>query len=92
VNKDKRIYVFLFVALLVFVIMKGFSFSQNQEQMLVEEPDKWGHLTFAVQASAIKFFDHKTGKIYVYSAGLGKYVRAWKLEELGKNLVKEVIE
>lgn len=48
----------------------------------------WGHVTFATHNGKLKFFDHGTGKIFVYSEGSGKISRIWQLEELGKDLKK----
>ena len=46
----------------------------------------WGHVTFTTHKGKLKFFDHGTGKIFVYSEGNGKINRVWHLEELGKDL------
>ena len=55
-----------------------------------EEP-KWNHVTFTTHSSTLKFFDHTTGKIYVYDESDGRLRGEWVLEELGINLTKTKI-
>lgn len=47
---------------------------------------RWAHLTFTSHRHSLKFFDHRTGKLYVYGEADGKLDRIWILTRLGENL------
>lgn len=49
---------------------------------------RWDGLAFSGHKNALKFFDHETGRIYVYDEKRGKLNKVWQLEGLGKDLKK----
>ena len=53
---------------------------------LVTAPD-WSNLSFAAHEGTLNFFDHRTGKIYVFAEGSGQLRYIWKLQGLGRDLV-----
>lgn len=44
-------------------------------------------VSFAADGSFLKFFDHDSGKIYVYSSKNGDLINTWILGELGEDLI-----
>lgn len=78
-NLSKRLLVILLIVISIVFGTKIFSsFSQVSTD--------WSTVTFATHRNAYKFFDHSTGKLYVYSDIDGRLDSIWALEELGKDL------
>lgn len=50
-----------------------------------EEKD-WSNITFSSSRNVMNFFDHSTGKIYLYTEFEGKLEKVWILDELGEDL------
>ena len=72
--KTKKIKFFVFF--IVFLVTAGLiafrSFSQGKND--------WNNLSFATHRNSIKFFDHASGKIYMYSESDGKLSEICMLE------------
>jgi len=75
----------VFAFCLIFILIVNFSFSEEPSDGL----NKWDNISFSTNAGSVKFFDHVTGKVYVYALGTGKNILTWKLDVLGKNLIRE---
>jgi hypothetical protein len=81
VNRKTSGFILLFFMFISVLAVKTL-YSSSQETSL------WGNITFTTYRYAFKFFDHNTGKIYVYAQDDGRLEQVWLLEELGKDLKK----
>ncbi|MBU0468185.1 MAG: hypothetical protein KKF78_09710 [Candidatus Omnitrophica bacterium] len=70
----------IFVFIFIFGIMVFKTFSKEEED--------WNNIEFSADRNAIRFFDRKEGKMYVYTAFEGKLENVWVLEELGQDMRK----
>ena len=81
-TKKTKIIIALIILLSLLTLPAVKSFSQKT----VTAPD-WSNLSFAAHEGTLNFFDHRTGKIYVFAEGSGQLRYIWKLQGLGRDLV-----
>jgi len=54
-----------------------------------EKADDFAHITFTSSGDSFRLFDHRSGRIYMYSSTRGDLYRIFTLKELGKDLIGE---
>ena len=69
---------FLFLIVVIMLLVFGLRTSFGA--------DSWSKVSFAASGTDLKFFDHTTGKIYIYSEIDGKLYGSYQLTELGQNM------
>ncbi len=84
VMKTKKYNLFLLIS--IFSIVLIIVITIINFPVFSREKADWNHISFTAHRKALKFFDHETGKIYVYKETTGKIAKIWELEKLGKNL------
>ena len=76
--KMKKGMVMVLVVLIIFGVVTLYSYSKEKADFT--------NVSFTTSTGIIKFFDHSTGKIYIYSDSKGQVIRMWQVEELGESL------
>jgi len=76
------------IQLVVFTILVLCIFMLISLKTTSESITDWDAMQFAASGSALKFFDYRSGMIYLYSDVDGKLYEKWVMKKLGEDLEK----